>query len=78
LPFLLQASWLHGRHNSPPIGVRLVISQSLRAWLDAILLTPEVLGFPVGIFSWQARMQSSSMQDRPASSTTHPIRPVKD
>jgi ribonuclease BN (tRNA processing enzyme) len=31
------------------------LAEPLRAWLDAVLLTPEVLGFPVGIFSWQAR-----------------------
>ena len=55
LALLLQASWLHGRHNPLPVGVPRHLAEPLRAWLDAVLLTPEVLGFPVGIFSWQAR-----------------------
>jgi ribonuclease BN (tRNA processing enzyme) len=52
---LLQASWLHGRQRPLPIGVPHHLSGPLRAWLDAILLPSKVLGFPVGIFSWQAR-----------------------
>ncbi|HEY5704282.1 MAG TPA: MBL fold metallo-hydrolase [Terrimicrobiaceae bacterium] len=53
LPLLLQASWLHGRQTPLPVGVPRHLSTPLRAWLDAILLPPEVLGFPVEIFSWQ-------------------------
>jgi ribonuclease BN (tRNA processing enzyme) len=55
LAMLLQASWLHGRQRSLPIGVPQHLSGPFRVWLDAILLPPEVLGFPVEIFSWQAR-----------------------
>jgi ribonuclease BN (tRNA processing enzyme) len=55
LAMLLQASWLQGRQRPLPIGVPHHLSEPLRAWLDAILLPPEVLGFPLGIFSWQAR-----------------------
>ena len=54
LPLLLQASWLHGRHRPLPVGVPRHLSAPLRAWLDAILLPSEVLGFPVDIFSWEA------------------------
>ena len=54
LPMLLQASWLHGRQRALPVGVPRHLSAPLRAWLDAILLPSEVLGFPVEIFSWQA------------------------
>jgi len=54
LPLLLQASWLHGRQRPLPVGVPRHLSAPLRAWLDAVLLPSEVLGFPVEIFSWQA------------------------
>jgi ribonuclease BN (tRNA processing enzyme) len=55
LPMLLQASWLHGRRRSLPVGVPRHLLEPLRAWLDAILLPDEVLGFAVDIFSWQAQ-----------------------
>jgi ribonuclease BN (tRNA processing enzyme) len=55
LPLLLQASWLHGRQRPLPVGVPAHLSAPLRAWLDAILLPPEVLAFPVEIFAWQAK-----------------------
>jgi ribonuclease BN (tRNA processing enzyme) len=55
LALLLQTSWLHGRQSPLPVGVPRHLAEPLRAWLDAVLLPPEVLGFPVGIFSWQER-----------------------
>ena len=54
LPLLLQASWLHGRQRPLPVGVPRHVSAPLRAWLDAILLPSEILGFVIEIFSWEA------------------------
>jgi ribonuclease BN (tRNA processing enzyme) len=54
LPMLLQASWLHGRKRALPVGVPRHLSEPLRSWLDAIFLRPQILSFPIDIFSWQA------------------------
>jgi ribonuclease BN (tRNA processing enzyme) len=53
LPLLLQASWLHGRKKPLPVGVPRHLSAPLRAWLDAVLLSSDVLSFPLEIFSWE-------------------------
>jgi ribonuclease BN (tRNA processing enzyme) len=53
LPLLIQASWLHGRKNSLPLGVPQHLSGPLRAWLDTILLSSDVTRFPLDIFAWQ-------------------------
>jgi ribonuclease BN (tRNA processing enzyme) len=54
LPLLIQASWLHGRKRSLPLGIPQHLSAPLRVWLDTILLSSAVTHFPLDIFSWQA------------------------
>jgi ribonuclease BN (tRNA processing enzyme) len=53
LPMLLQATWLHGRQRPLPVGVPGHLVAPLRAWLDTILLSSEILSFPLEIFQWR-------------------------
>ena len=57
LPLLIQASWLHGRGDPLPLGLPAYFAHPLEQWLQAVLLPPEALGFPLEIFSWQAGLE---------------------
>jgi ribonuclease BN (tRNA processing enzyme) len=54
LPLLIQASWLHGRSQSLPLGVPQHLAEPLRVWLDTIFLSTKVTRYPLEIFSWQS------------------------
>jgi ribonuclease BN (tRNA processing enzyme) len=62
LPLLIQASWLHGRKQALPLGVPSHLAAPLRAWLDAILLSPDVTRFTLDVFAWQ-RGTAATMND---------------
>lgn len=53
LPMLLQASSSHGRRASLAIGLPKHLADPLTNWLKAILLPPEIVAFPLDIFSWR-------------------------
>lgn len=54
LPLLLQAGWLEGRKNPLPIVLPAHLKEPLRAWLRAILIPEENLGFPIEWQCWSA------------------------
>jgi len=54
LPLLIQASWLHGRVEGLPLGLPAHFASPFEQWLQAVLLPPDTIGFPLEIFSWQA------------------------
>ncbi len=69
LPLLLQASWLHGRTAPLPLGLPGHLIDPLKTWLQAVLLPPSTLDFPLQPFAWEAgcpRIQ------RKVSVTPHP------
>jgi ribonuclease BN (tRNA processing enzyme) len=74
LPLLIQASWLRGRKSSLPLGVPEHLSAPLRAWLDTILLSPDVTRFPLDIFAWQTG-KAVAMDD--IAVTPHPTTHLK-
>ncbi len=52
LPMFLQASWLHGRTRPLPIFLPVHLAAPLTSWLEAVLLGPDVLGFPLALQGW--------------------------
>ena len=53
LPMLLQSAWLAPRKRSLPIYLPGELIAPLRAWLDAVYLPDELLGFAVEWHAWR-------------------------
>lgn len=53
LPMLLQASSAHGRKETLSLGLPGHLVDPLAGWLNAILLPPEIVAFPLDVFSWR-------------------------
>lgn len=53
LPMLLQAAWLAPRREALPVYLPAELIAPLQAWLRAVYLPPQLLGFPLHFHSWK-------------------------
>ena len=63
LPMLIQGAWLQSRTRPLPVYLPAELIAPLKAWLDAVYLPADIIGFPIKYIAWETLRGPSMMLD---------------